>query len=508
MREHTDDYEEQAPVTKIDGRENSTLEELASPGEQFSIFSSTQKRAIAVAGSCAAFFSPASSNIYFPALVTIARDVHVSLSQINLTITTYQIVQGIAPMLVAGFSDSAGRRPAYLICFVVYTAANLGLALQSSFASLLGLRLLQSAGSSGMVALAIALVGDVCVSSERGTYIAWATAMDLIGPAVAPIAGGLISQRLNWHWIFWILLMVSVPFFLLMVMFMPETCRSVVGNGSIPPPIFNMSIYDFLRRNPRSLQGLDARQQQLQTESGNQKTVISSLWSTLKIAFNLNSFLLLLTNAFARATFYSITTDASAAFHTTYGFNDICVSLMFIPIGVGGIASSLVMGQIIDWNYKRYMKRLSAPHGSSGDEWSESRHIPLEKARLELGIPLYLAATCLIIAYGWCLESHVSIAGPIVILFATSFVLTASTQVLSSLMIDLWPGRSGAAAAANNLFRCTLGAGASAVIEPMSNAIGRGWAFTTLALISASSVPLLGIIVRRGNAHTGPDRVR
>ncbi|CAD6586572.1 MAG: hypothetical protein ASARMPRED_002763 [Alectoria sarmentosa] len=417
-------------------------------------------------------------------------------------------MQGIAPMLVAGFSDSAGRRPAYLICFVVYTAANLGLALQSSFASLLGLRLLQSAGSSGMVALAIALVGDMCVSSERGTYMAWATAGDLIGPSVAPIAGGLIAQKLNWHWIFWILLIVSVPFFLLMVIFLPESCRAVVGNGSTPPPILNLSVYGFLRRSPRSLQGSDARQHQPQTESGNSKTLASNLWSTLKIAADLNSFLVLLTNAFARATFYSITTDASAAFHTIYGFNDIRVSLMFIPIGVGGIASSLVTGRIIDWNYRRYVKKLSIPHGSPGDGNSESRHIPIEKARLELGIPLYLAATCLIIAYGWCLEFHVNIAGPIVTLFATSFVLSASLQVLSSLMIDLWPGRSGAAAAANNLFRCTLGAAASAVIEPMNNAIGRGWAFTTLALISASSVPLLGIIIRRGNARVSPNGVR
>lgn len=180
----------------------------------------------------------------------------------------------------------------------------------------------------------------------------------------------------------------------------PAGVRAVVGNGPIPPPILNLSVYDILRSRPRSLQGSDARQQQSQTESGNPKTLGSNLWSTLKIATNLNSFLVLLTNAFARATFYSITIDASAAFHTIYGFNDIRVSLMFIPIGVGGIASSLVTGRIIDWTYKRYETMLSIPHGSPGDGNSESRHIPIEKARLELGIPLYLAATCLIIAYG------------------------------------------------------------------------------------------------------------
>ena len=91
MPEHTDDYQEQAHGPKNDGRENITSEEFVSSAEQFSVFSSRQKRAIVVAGSCAAFFSPVSSNIYFPALVTIAKDLRVSLSQINLTITTYQV---------------------------------------------------------------------------------------------------------------------------------------------------------------------------------------------------------------------------------------------------------------------------------------------------------------------------------------------------------------------------------------------------------------------------------
>lgn len=102
-------------------------------------------------------------------------------------------------MIVAGLSDEAGRRPAYCICFILYTAANLGFALSDSFASLIGLRLLQSAGSSGTIALSVALVGDTCVPAERGFYMSWATLGELLGPAISPIAGGLIVQKLNWQ---------------------------------------------------------------------------------------------------------------------------------------------------------------------------------------------------------------------------------------------------------------------------------------------------------------------
>lgn len=260
-------------------------------------------------------------------------------------------MQGIAPMIVAGLSDEAGRRPAYCICFILYTAANLGLGLQDSFAALLGLRLLQSAGSNGTIALSIALVGDTCIPAERGFYMSWATMGDLIGPSISPIAGGLIAQKLNWHWI---LLIVSACFFVPLLLFLPETCKAVVGNGSIPPPLLNLSLSDHLRHKSRKEQGAELEQRQPQVERGRSKLRMPNPWPTLKIAGNLESFLVLLTNAFARAIFYAITTDASASFHDIYGFDDIQISLIFIPIGVGGIVSSFVMAQLIDWNFRRH----------------------------------------------------------------------------------------------------------------------------------------------------------
>jgi hypothetical protein len=59
--------------------------------EQFSVFTLGQKRAIVLMGSLASFFSPLSSSIYFPALDTVAAALGVSISQIDLTVTTYLV---------------------------------------------------------------------------------------------------------------------------------------------------------------------------------------------------------------------------------------------------------------------------------------------------------------------------------------------------------------------------------------------------------------------------------
>ena len=59
--------------------------------EDYSIFSTGQKRAIVLTASFCAFFSPVTASIYYPALDTIAHDLNVTNTAINLTVTTYLV---------------------------------------------------------------------------------------------------------------------------------------------------------------------------------------------------------------------------------------------------------------------------------------------------------------------------------------------------------------------------------------------------------------------------------
>jgi hypothetical protein len=76
-----------------DSQPNNTLKKTTTSASDkpYSIFTTWQKRFIILAASTGSFISPLTSNIYYPALNTIASDLHVSISQINLTITTYMV---------------------------------------------------------------------------------------------------------------------------------------------------------------------------------------------------------------------------------------------------------------------------------------------------------------------------------------------------------------------------------------------------------------------------------
>lgn len=79
------------------------LEELAvvPSGPVYSAFSVWKKRYIVIMVTWAAFISPTSANIYFPALNPLKEQLNVSTTLINLTLTSYMIFQGLAPTIVS-----------------------------------------------------------------------------------------------------------------------------------------------------------------------------------------------------------------------------------------------------------------------------------------------------------------------------------------------------------------------------------------------------------------------
>ena len=134
--------------------ENPVQKDAITP-KDYSVFTKSQKRLTVFLITFAATFSPLSSFIFFPAVNALSRDLHVSVEKINLTITSYMIVAGVAPAIMGDMADMTGRRIVYLLTLGIYVAANVGLAVQSSWGALFALRMLQSAGGAGMYRIVI-----------------------------------------------------------------------------------------------------------------------------------------------------------------------------------------------------------------------------------------------------------------------------------------------------------------------------------------------------------------
>jgi multidrug resistance protein len=321
--------------------ENPNITTTVSSGSPpHSIFSLTQKRYIAFMVSWAGFFSPLSGNIYFPALNTLAKDLNVSNELINLTLTSYLIFQGLSPTVFGDFADMAGRRPAYLIAFTIYIGANIGLALQDSYAALFILRCLQSSGSSGTVALGNGVIADITTSSERGTWMGAALMGPMVGPAIGPVLGGVLSTTLGWRAIFWFLTIMAVVYLVLFAITVPETGRNVVGNGSVPPQGWNMSILNYiqlrkLRKSEDSLSRINSQREKRNAQSAMAETRrlrFPNPLNTIYIILEKDVGIILFFNSLVLAAFYDITATIPSLFQGLYRYNDLQIGLCYMYV--------------------------------------------------------------------------------------------------------------------------------------------------------------------------------
>ncbi|CAM1510918.1 Fc.00g084310.m01.CDS01 [Cosmosporella sp. VM-42] len=491
-RAEPQNVEKQAENTDIE-KQQTAVEEAPPP--PYSCFTTWQKRWIVLAAAGTAFFSPLTAQIYFPALTAIADDLNVTASKINLTVTTYMVFQGITPMFIGSLADSGGRRPAYIICFVIYIGACIGVALAPSYGALLGLRCIQSAGSSSTVALCVAVVADVVTSAERGQYIGFTVVPVILAPSLGPVLGGVLSQYLGWRSIFWFLTILAGICIVLVAIFFPETCREIVGDGSLTPPLMYRSLWQIMKRRRRKA-NTDLSRQTSHASKGKStfKFKAPNVLGSIIMLGEKETSLLLSFSSIVFAGFYCIATAMPTLFAKNYGYNEIEVGLMYLPLAAGSVGAALIVGTMVNKNFMRHCAKMGIPYDRSRQQ--DLSGFPIERARLEVGFPLLVLAAVSTIAWGWAVDAKAHVAVPCVLSAILGVGMIGFNNTTNALLVDIHPGKAGTATAANNLTRCLVGAGASAAIVPMIDAIGTGWAFTLLGgLYIVCSPALLALMI-------------
>jgi len=160
----------------------------------------------------------------------------------------------------------------------------------------------------------------------------------------------------------------------------------------------------------------------------------------------------------------------------------------------------------MDMNYKRMAKkagfRIDIKRGD------DMRNFPIEKARIQVFlIPMYFGIAC-ILCWGWVLEQNAPLAAPLVLSFFIGLTLTGAFNVMSTMLVDLYPLSPANATAANNLVRCLMGAAGTAVIIQMIDGMGRGWCFTFIAAVIFFTSPMLWAEMNWGPKWREERRVR
>ncbi|KAK2053263.1 major facilitator superfamily transporter [Colletotrichum caudatum] len=468
----------------------------------YSRFAPAQRIVIIAVASTIGLLSPLSSNLYTPAIPAVARDLNVSADAINLTITSYLVLQGISPTLWSAIGDSTGRRLLYLIALAVYLASCIGLALSRNYATVVALRAVQAVGSASTTAIGASLIGDLVHASRRGKYMGSYSALGGAGTAFGPVIGGLFAQYTGWRGIFVFLAALAAFLLLFTALLLPETKRGIVDDGSGRPPRY--------LRVP--LKWLDA------PKSGDGTGDVKA---GAKFRINIGAPVRLLVEPECLCivvftgicyTVWQVTMVATATLYAErYGLNEMSIGLTYISNGVGSLCCSVLTGKLLDREYKRQLEReqetqQSAANGADGSPTvQEVQHIEL--ARIKSVIIPTVAYLVSVVALGWIIELHVHIAASIAMAFFVGGLDTIILAAFSTLIVDLFRSQSFSATASMNLSRCLLASGGTVAIGPLIRAVGVGWAFTLCAVVALASCSLALLELWRGR-HWRARRMR
>ncbi|KAH9885883.1 MFS general substrate transporter [Xylariomycetidae sp. FL2044] len=461
---------------------------------KYTVFTPWQKRLIVLSAAFMSLFASWTAQIYLPALNIAANDLQVSVAEINLTISSYMM--GVTPIFIGGIADNVGRRPAYIVCFVLYLASNLGLAKTDSYGSLLGLRCFQSATISATVALCQGVVSDICTSAERGQYTAFLALPAILGPSLGPVLGGALAEYLGWRSIFWFLAFCALVNVFILLLIFPETCRRVVGDGSILPRKANQTVWQRIKSRNQTDSSPSPSPSSVNTGTPAAGSAISRFLASLFLLFEKELRLIFLYGGFIFAGVYAVATAVPSQFASRYGFDGLKIGLIYLPLAAGSVLAVIVAGKAMNWNFRRHARNLGLQVDK--DRQMDLAGFPIERARIEVAIPPVVLSMVIITAWGWALEAQVSIGIICVLVFLLGVGLVSATSVFTALIVDVRPGKTSAAAASNNIIKFLLGAGMAAAIDPLITAVGTGKAYSIIAVVYLLLSPCLYFLVKNG----------
>jgi EmrB/QacA subfamily drug resistance transporter len=144
------------------------------------------------------------------ALPSIQSSLGLKISELEWIVAGYALTFG-ALMLTGGkLADLLGRRRIFVVGLAIFALSSLACGLAGSAAVLIAARVVQGVGAALMNPATLSIITVTFPPRQRGTAIGIWAGVSALALAIGPLVGGLITEHINWNWIFFINVPVGV----------------------------------------------------------------------------------------------------------------------------------------------------------------------------------------------------------------------------------------------------------------------------------------------------------
>ncbi|GAA5817662.1 hypothetical protein MFLAVUS_011213 [Mucor flavus] len=396
---------------------------------------------------------------YFSSAMPATHDImnyfKTDLTTINATIALFLLMNALAPLIWAPLSERVGRRWIYIVAMAIYTVCTIICGISTNLGLFFAFRLLQGIFACAGQAVGGGSVSDIFEPHERGKAMGIYILGTILGPAVAPIAGGYIDQYLGWRWIFYIKTIMGGVLTILSYIFIKETLY-VPNTKKLPPPANIKERLQRLKFNP---------------------------FGSLELLLLPDVAAVCIPTSIAFGWFYYLVTILPSTYSMVYKFTTGTIGLCYLAGGIGNTSGSIVAGLISD---KLYAKTVAK---NNGENRTEFRLRPMY-----IGLPFIVLGS---VMYGWFLQNSIHWMGTLVSYSITTFGIMFTITVASAYLVDSNHTKAASVVAVGNFTRNICGMVFSLTAVQIRGSLGDGWSYTFMGLMSLASYLICIPIVQK-----------
>jgi EmrB/QacA subfamily drug resistance transporter len=148
------------------------------------------------------------------ALPAIQQDLHFSQGNLTWVVNAFLVTFGSLLLLTGRIGDLVGRKRVFLAGLVTFTVSSLLCGVAPSPAALVGARFLQGIGAAAQASVILAIiVTEFPEAVDRARAMSAYVFVSVAGGSMGLLAGGLLTEALSWHWVFFVNLPIGIATF-------------------------------------------------------------------------------------------------------------------------------------------------------------------------------------------------------------------------------------------------------------------------------------------------------
>jgi EmrB/QacA subfamily drug resistance transporter len=188
-----------------------------------STLASAQLRWVLALTSTAYFMVILDTGALFAALPRMQRDLHADLASLQWTVNSYGIAFAAGIITAAALGDRFGRRRVFNLGLALFTLASAACALAPNAACLVVARTVQGIGAAAVLPLSLTILTTAFPPQRRGMIVGIYGGLAGLAVASGPIVGGVVTEGLDWHWIFWLNVPIGIVATIVAARLLPES---------------------------------------------------------------------------------------------------------------------------------------------------------------------------------------------------------------------------------------------------------------------------------------------